>query len=87
MVRSGTFWALSNAAERQTAQKNTSAQNALVASFAGSADPALGLQAAMVGSTQLFVVPNPSPANAHFTPADQTIWYDALAEALSKLRD
>jgi hypothetical protein len=25
-------------------------------------------------------VPNPSPANAHFTLADQTSWYDRLAD-------
>jgi double-stranded uracil-DNA glycosylase len=40
---------------------------------------ALGAQALCIGATRLFVVPNPSPANAHFTPADQTRWYDALA--------
>jgi len=27
-------------------------------------------------------VPNPSPANAHFTLADQTSWYDRLADFL-----
>ena len=43
----------------------------------------LGLQATMIGSTRLFVVPNPSPANAHFTPADQTGWYDALSEYIA----
>jgi len=42
----------------------------------------LGLQPYTIGATQIFVVPNPSPANAHFTPADQTYWYDALADAL-----
>jgi len=42
----------------------------------------LGPQLFRTGSTQLFVVPNPSPANAHFTPADQTGWYDRLAEFL-----
>ena len=45
-------------------------------------ETALGLQPYMIGSTHIFVVPNPSPANAHFTPADQTYWYDALADAL-----
>ena len=39
----------------------------------------LGLQATTIGHTRLFVVPNPSPANAHFTPAEQTGWYDQLA--------
>lgn len=41
---------------------------------------ALGAQPRGVASSSLFVVPNPSPANAHFTPAQQTEWYDRLAE-------
>lgn len=45
-------------------------------------EPRLGLQVATIGRTRLFVVPNPSPANAHFTPADQTRWYDAVADHL-----
>jgi TDG/mug DNA glycosylase family protein len=45
-------------------------------------DWTLGPQPLRVGSTRLFVVPNPSPANAHFTPEDQVIWYDRLAEYL-----
>jgi TDG/mug DNA glycosylase family protein len=49
-------------------------------------DCALGLQKESIGSTRLFVVPNPSPANAHFTPADQAGWYDRLADALSARR-
>lgn len=44
----------------------------------------LGLQPYRIGATRIFVVPNPSPANAHFTPADQTNWYDALADALAQ---
>ncbi|HEY3920341.1 MAG TPA: mismatch-specific DNA-glycosylase [Stellaceae bacterium] len=44
----------------------------------------LGLQPYLIGTTRVFVVPNPSPANAHFTPADQTRWYDALADALDE---
>lgn len=44
----------------------------------------LGLQAYTIGPTQIFVVPNPSPANAHFTPDDQLRWYDALATALGR---
>ena len=40
---------------------------------------ALGAQPAPLGRTRVFVVPNPSPANAHFTPAQQTDWYDRLA--------
>jgi TDG/mug DNA glycosylase family protein len=41
---------------------------------------ALGLQAHGIGAAALFVVPNPSPANAHFTPQQQLEWYDRLAE-------
>jgi len=33
-----------------------------------------------IGQTRLFVVPNPSPANAHATPDGQTAWYDRLAD-------
>jgi double-stranded uracil-DNA glycosylase len=44
----------------------------------------LGFQPYAIGATHVFVVPNPSPANAHFTPADQTYWYDALADALAE---
>jgi TDG/mug DNA glycosylase family protein len=49
------------------------------------AAPLLGLQPMRLGPTPLFVVPNPSPANAHFTPADQAEWYDRLAAALDGL--
>jgi TDG/mug DNA glycosylase family protein len=44
--------------------------------------PELGPQTLRLGRTHLFVVPNPSPANAHFTPAEQTAWYDRLAAFL-----
>jgi TDG/mug DNA glycosylase family protein len=40
----------------------------------------LGPQSPRVGHTGLFVVPNPSPANAHFRLEDQVAWYDRLAE-------
>ncbi len=46
--------------------------------------PILGLQAARIERTRIFVVPNPSPANAHFTPADQILWYDRLAACLGE---
>lgn len=46
------------------------------------AAPALGPQPETVGPTRLFVVPNPSPANAHFTVHDQAAWYDRLADFL-----
>lgn len=42
----------------------------------------LGEQHIALGQTRLFVIPNPSPANAHATPAVQTEWYDRLAAAL-----
>ena len=45
--------------------------------------PALGAQPELIGSTRLFVVPNPSPANAHFTLADQAAWYDRVADFLA----
>lgn len=52
----------------------------------GKSDPLLGLQAARLGETRVFVVPNPSPANAHFTLDDQVLWYDRLALNLAELR-
>ncbi|HLY88034.1 MAG TPA: mismatch-specific DNA-glycosylase [Acetobacteraceae bacterium] len=45
-----------------------------------SPDAILGLQPLYIGATRCYVVPNPSGANAHFTPADQTSWYDRLAQ-------
>jgi TDG/mug DNA glycosylase family protein len=42
----------------------------------------LGEQALRIGHTRLFVIPNPSPANAHASPAAQTEWYDRIAVAL-----
>jgi TDG/mug DNA glycosylase family protein len=48
--------------------------------------PVLGLQPEFVGATRLYVVPNPSPANAHFTLTDQTAWYDRLADFLTAVR-
>jgi len=47
-------------------------------------DPPLGPQRLTVGRTRLFLAPNPSPANAHFTPADQTRAYDDLADCLAR---
>jgi double-stranded uracil-DNA glycosylase len=49
-------------------------------------EPRLGLQELRIGQSQLFLAPNPSPANAHFTPADQTRYYDDLAGCLSLIR-
>jgi len=45
---------------------------------------ALGVQPRMIGASRIFVVPNPSPANAHFTPTDQAGWYDRLARFLGE---
>jgi double-stranded uracil-DNA glycosylase len=45
-----------------------------------SSETVLGPQKLRIGVTRCYVVPNPSGANAHFTPADQTRWYDRLAE-------
>jgi len=46
----------------------------------------LGRQRETVGATRLYVVPNPSPANAHFTLTDQTAWYDRLADFLAAVK-
>ncbi len=45
----------------------------------------LGPQPEKIGTTHLFVIPNPSAANAHFTPADQAAWYDQLAEYIERI--
>jgi double-stranded uracil-DNA glycosylase len=42
----------------------------------------LGAQERRIGATRLFVVPNPSPANAHVRPEEQAAWYDRLADFL-----
>ncbi len=42
----------------------------------------LGLQPARIAGTRIFVVPNPSGLNAHFTREQQTEWYDRLAAHL-----
>jgi double-stranded uracil-DNA glycosylase len=49
-------------------------------------DPSLGAQPERVGDTWLFVVPNPSPANAHFRLADQIAWYDRLDDFCAQRR-
>jgi TDG/mug DNA glycosylase family protein len=52
--------------------------------FGGSVTCELGPQPQRVGTTRIFVVPNPSGANAHCTRAVQAAWYDRLAEFISK---
>lgn len=42
----------------------------------------LGPQPRSLGGIHLYVVPNPSGANAHFSLADQIAWYDRLADYL-----
>jgi TDG/mug DNA glycosylase family protein len=49
------------------------------------AEIALGPQDLRIGTTLLYLVPNPSAANARFTPNDQAGWYDRLAECLATL--
>jgi TDG/mug DNA glycosylase family protein len=44
---------------------------------------ALGPQSLRIGPTTLYLVPSPSAANAHFTPADQTEWYNRLAHEVA----
>jgi double-stranded uracil-DNA glycosylase len=46
----------------------------------------LGVQPLRLDTTRLFVVPNPSPANAHFRLEDQIAWYDRLADFRRDLR-
>jgi TDG/mug DNA glycosylase family protein len=47
----------------------------------------LGAQAQPLHGIQIFVVPSPSPANAHVTPIEQVGWYDRLAAYLEKSDD
>jgi hypothetical protein len=49
--------------------------------------PVLGAQPERVGSTRLYVVPNPSGAYAHFTRAEQAMWYDQLADFISEIKE
>jgi TDG/mug DNA glycosylase family protein len=44
--------------------------------------PVLGEQPLRIERTRLVVIPNPSPANAHASPAEQTAWYDRIAAML-----
>lgn len=61
---------------------------AVHAVLAGNAEPPeLGLQPVRAGATRIFLVPNPSGANAHVTREQQTAWYDALAVALAGSRE
>ncbi len=44
----------------------------------------LGVQPLRLGRTRLFVIPNPSPANAHFQMPDYVAWYDRVARFLKR---
>lgn len=48
-------------------------------------NPPMGLQHVRIGTTRLFLAPNPSGANAHFSRDDQTRCYDSLADCLANL--
>ena len=49
------------------------------------ASPALGLQTHRIGVSPVFVVPNPSPANARYSVEDLTTWYNEVASTLREL--
>ena len=44
--------------------------------------PDLGLQPRAIGSSRVFVVPNPSPANARYSLQALSEWYDQVADTL-----
>ena len=46
------------------------------------AAPELGLQPRIIGPSRVFVVPNPSPANARYSVDALTEWYDEVAVTL-----
>jgi double-stranded uracil-DNA glycosylase len=47
------------------------------------ASVAWGLQSFVIGSSKVFVTPNPSPANAIFSLVDLVSWYNELAKFLA----
>ncbi len=44
----------------------------------------LGIQPVRLGRTSLYVIPNPSPANAHFQLPDYIAWYNRAARLLAR---
>ena len=48
------------------------------------AAPELGLQPRPIGESGVFVVPNPSPANARYSVEALAEWYDEVADALRR---
>ena len=47
--------------------------------------PELGMQPLQIGASSVFVVPNPSPANARYSVEDLVAWYDRVAAMLQEL--
>ncbi len=47
----------------------------------------LGLQERRIGESRVFVVPNPSPANAQFSLDDLVSWYQKLNQLRSELQE
>lgn len=47
-------------------------------------NPQLGLQEWTIGASKVFVVPNPSPANAKYSLSDLDEWYGRLKEAAGR---
>ncbi len=56
--------------------------------YAGSekSSPDLGMQPRRIGDSSVYVVPNPSPANARYSLDDLAAWYDRVAATLLELR-
>ena len=50
------------------------------------ASPELGMQPHAIGTGSVYVVPNPSPANARYSVDDLAAWYDRVAATLRELR-
>ena len=49
--------------------------------------PELGLQPHTVGLSKIFLIPNPSPANAVYSLDDLVYWYQQLKEYRDKLKN
>ena len=47
--------------------------------------PHLGRQTNSIGGSQVFVVPNPSPANAQYSLSDLIVWYQKLRDLREEL--
>ncbi len=49
-------------------------------------NPQLGVQSRPIGSSKVFVIPNPSPANAAFSLDSLVCWYSRLGDLRDELR-